>query len=154
MFRIFMVLCFSGLIISGLFADEAAIGSLRVDLPEGFRHQVDKGIDTAVGSFQPADGSFEIRYDIGPGAGSDRAAALAQKKKYSVVKDIVIQTALGKGRFVAVKMGDGTKFMAAFDGGPGLIFYGVGLTERQLGDFISIAKSLRLVPEPVVEKSK
>ncbi len=149
-----MVLCFAGLIDSGLFAGEASIGSLRVDMPKGFRHQVDKGIDTAVGSFQPADGSFEIRYDIGPGAGNDRAAALAQKNKDSIVKDLVIQTERGKGRFVAVKMGDGTKFMAAFDGGPGLIFYGVGLTVRQLDDFISIAKSLRLVPEPVVEKSK
>lgn len=45
------------------------LGIGTVELPEGFKHTVDEGIDSVVGHFTSPDGKLEIMYDIGPMAG-------------------------------------------------------------------------------------
>lgn len=133
-------------------SEEAVVGKLIFNLPKGYRHQVGKGIDTVVGSFYTVDPYFEIRYDIGPGAGVDRVAKFAQKSKDSIVHDKIIHTGLGGGRLVSVMIEGEPKFGAIFEAAPGVILYAIGLTEQQLADFMSIAESIRLSPESNTKK--
>jgi hypothetical protein len=49
--------------------DTVDLGVGTVELPKGFTHSRDEGIDSLVGQFTSPDGTLVIRYDIGPGAG-------------------------------------------------------------------------------------
>lgn len=139
---------------SALSAEQATIGQLRVTLPDGYKHVPAKGIDTAVGWFQPENGSCEIRYDIGIGAGSDRAKNFAEKHAARMVRDKKIITGLGEGRFVAIRLADEAKFAVVFEARDSVNFYAINLTEQQMNDFESIARSLLVDPEPNRKKSE
>ena len=140
--------------VSSLEADEATIGRIRATLPEGYQHVPAKGIDTAVGCFQPADGSCEIRYDIGPGSGSGRAGAFAEKHADRVDRDKKIETGLGQGRFVAIRLDGDAKFAAMFEARGGVNFYAINLTKKQVDDFEAIVGSLLMDPEPKPKKQE
>ena len=129
-------------IVSMLSAEEVTIGRMRVTLPDGFRHVPGKGIDTAVGSFQPEDSSFKILYDIGPGAGSFGAKEFDKKNQDRLARDKKITTGLGVGRFVVFRLNDDAKFAAVFEARAGVMFYAVNITEKQLNDFELIVRSL------------
>jgi hypothetical protein len=133
-------------------AGEVTIGRLRVTLPDGYRHVPGKGFDTAVGCFQPDDGSCEIRYDIGPGAGFDRAKEFAEKHAEQLSLDKKIVTMLGEGRFVAIRLDDKAKFAVVFEAQAGVIFSAINLTKQQVDDFESIASSLVVLPKPNPKK--
>jgi hypothetical protein len=138
--------------VSVLSAGEVMVGRMRVTLPDGFRHVPAKGIDTVVGSFQPEDSSFEIRYDIGPGAGSFGAKEFAEKNQNRLTRDIKITTGFGEGRFVAIRINRDAKIAAVFEAQAGVNFYAVNITEKQVNVFESIVRSLLVDPEPNPKK--
>jgi hypothetical protein len=138
--------------ISHLSAGEATIRNLRFTLPEGYRHVPSKGIDTSVGRFLSKDGSCEIFYDIGPGAGSALEKGVPETNHHRVVRDKKITTGLGEGRFVAIRQVRDVKFSAVFDAQEGANFYAINLTEKQVDEFESIARSLLVVPDSDQQK--
>ncbi len=133
--------------VSHLTAGEATIGNLRFTLPEGYRHVPSKGIDTSVGRFFSGDGSCEIFYDIGPGAGSALEKFSPEGQHDRVLRDKKIITGLGVGRFVAIRHLKDAKISAVFSPKDGANFYAINLTEKQVDEFESIARSLLVVPD-------
>ena len=139
--------------VSHLSAGEATIGNLHFTLPEGYRHVPSKGIDTSVGRFLSEDGSCEILYDIGPGAGTALEKGVPEASHDRVIRDKKITTGLGVGRFLAIRQVKDVKFSAVFNAQDGANFYAINLTEKQVDEFESIARSLRVVPESNQNKS-
>lgn len=113
-----------------------------VELPSGFTHTHDQGIDSYVGHFTSPDGKLVIHYDIGIDAG---VAALQTEARILSSTNITANglTAL----IVIVKRGDGKQAIVSFPkGGPANFFAHI----RNDADFElvkNISLSYRLKPE-------
>jgi len=127
---------------------EVRVGTLGFELPAGFVHEPAKGIDSSPGAFRHEKDDFEIRYDIGIGAGRDRVKQVRERWPTRIIRDEVLTTKLGEGQLIVLNLGDGTDKMVLFEAAPGVVIYANLGTGTYLEDFIKIVSSVHELAKP------